>query len=140
MTFAEAQRAASAYGEPQLYEEGFDYAPQGLRDVYGYVPVRGGFRQERLRGPILFRRGACPEESSGTFLPPAPGRFPPVIPGVEFRREDPDFRVGEPVDPEDDVVVPRKRTYFPLWIPALVLGIGAAAPAISVARARKLFG
>lgn len=136
MTFGEAQRASSVYGEPELYEEGFDYAPRGIRDVYGYVRTASGFQNQRLRGPIMFRRGACPSRSrlpvfdtTMPFMPP-PTTPPPTTPPPTMPRF---------ADPPE-IQIPRKRIDYAKWIPAVAVGAGVAAPLLSVAKARKLLG
>lgn len=134
MTFADALRAASVYGEPQLYEEGYSYAPRGLQDVYGYVRTASGFRNQRIRGPIMFRRGACPTRlpSFDTGLPRTPP--PSSVPVRPIPRLIP--RTGSP----SEIEIPRKRVDYAKWLPAVTIGAGVAAPLLSIAKTRNLLG
>ena len=130
MTYGEAMRAASRYGEVQLYEQGYDY-PGGMRDVVQYF--RTDFESdrvvpERIRGPITFTRGMC---TSGLRLPAptVPGRIPGFTPPAIFppsgRTTPEETRVGDPVS---DVEVPRQRTNYPLWVAIVALGAGLLSP------------
>jgi len=140
MTFGEAQRAASVYGEPSLYEEGFDYAPLGIRDVYGYVRTASGFQNRRLRGPIMFRRGACPSKSKlpsfGTGLP----SFGTDLPSFDMDLPTTPTPTRPRVGDTPEIQIPRRRVDYTKWIPAVAVGVGIAAPLLSVAKARKQLG
>ena len=138
MTFGDAQRAASVYGEPQLYEEGYSYSPRGLQDVYGYVRTASGFQNRRLRGPIMFRRGACPSR-----LPSFDIGLASTLPPIDPLPIDPLPTTPPPmprVEPPLEIQIPRKRIDYAKWLPAVAVGAGVAAPLLSVAKARKLLG